>query len=777
MDYENGNDAVRATLADVVFSLSGVDDVLGTKAGHGLVTGACITVSGCTQAYANSVWKITLVNADTFTLDGASWTSFNGADVTGNAVPFGGMNWADAWKTVTSGATAARIAPGDIIRIAKSPAPTSLGTTGEWTNLSKTVTLGAAQTLNIDLCEEAWTASADVTATTSTTRKQGANSASLAIASAFTTGKVAYKAITSINLSAYQKISFWFRNSVAIAGGNVFRVCLCSDATGDTVVDTFWIPAIPSTNRFLPLTLTKDGGGNLGATIQSIAIYADSDPGTPTILIDDIIACTTNGLNLQSLISKNSAEQGGTEGWYGIQSIDGVTVLLDNETETLANAGRGYGGTTETVTTYKRETIKTNLVSSASLAVQEIQDNGTSGNNIQFQGGWNTSSGLQDGETFFDGLNGYGYGLYQSYKSWITLNYLNFSRYNHGIYYFSSSNNSIITLSSANNNTSYGVYYYSNCNNNSITTLSNANNNGYYGVYYNDSHNNSITTLSNINNNGYGINYTNSNNNSITTLSNANNNTNNGVYYSSSHNNSITTLSNANNNGYGVYYSGCYNSLISILSNANNNTNYGVYYYNSYNSNIRTLSTSGNGTAGVFNNVGRNYLFNALIAEATEVTGFTDFINARIFSGKHDQTLNNHKIFTDGGTIRSEATIRHTDSGIAWRLDPTSTNRSSSYPLDLSIAKVAVGANALVTIKAWFRRSNTGITGKLVCKGRQIAGVDDDVTASITAAADTWEQVQFSFQPSESGVVEIEAHAYGGTSYTVFVDDLTISQA
>ena len=753
MDYENGNDAVRATLADVVFSLSGVDDVLGTKAGHGLVTGACITVSGCTQAYANSVWKITLVNADTFTLDGASWTSFNGADVTGNAVPFGGMNWADAWKTVTSGATAARIAPGDIIRIAKSPAPTSLGTTGEWTNLSKTVTLGAAQTLNIDLCEEAWTASANVTATTSTTRKQGANSASLAIAAAFTTGKVAYKAITSINLSAYQKISFWFRNNVAIAAGNILKVCLCSDAAGDTIVDTFWIPAIPSTNRFLPLTLTKDGGGNLGAAIQSIAIYADSDPGTPTILIDDIIACTTNGLNLQSLISKNSAEQGGTEGWYGIQSIDGVTVLLDNETETLANAGRGYGGTTETVTTYKRETIKTNLVSSASLAVQEIQDNGTSGNNIQFQGGYNTATNAQEGETFFDGLNGYGYGLYQSSKSWITLNYLNFSRYNHGVYYFSSSNNSIITLSNVSNNTNYGVHYYNNSNNNSITTLSNANNNNH-GVYYSSSsHNNSIITLSNANNN------------------------NNGIFYSQSHNNFITTLSNANNNGYGVYYSGCYNSLISNLSNANNNSYYGVYYDNSYNSNIRTLSTSGNGTAGVFNNVGRNYLFNALIAEATEVTGFTDFINARIFSGKHDQTLNNHKIFTDGGTIRSEATIRHTDSGIAWRLDPTSTNRSSSYPLDLSIAKVAVGANALVTIKAWFRRSNTGITGKLVCKGRQIAGVDDDVTASITAAADTWQQVQISMTPAENGVIEIEAHAFGGTSWSLIIDDLEITQA
>jgi len=38
-----------------------------------------------------------------------------------------GSTWALAWKTITLGATLARIAPGDTIRIAKSPAPASLG--------------------------------------------------------------------------------------------------------------------------------------------------------------------------------------------------------------------------------------------------------------------------------------------------------------------------------------------------------------------------------------------------------------------------------------------------------------------------------------------------------------------------------------------------------------------------------------------------------------------------------------------------------------------------
>ena len=437
--------------------------------------------------------KLIVFLEDLFTLRGLRSSAFARTLhwATGNSIfyidPVGGSDagtgadWANAWKTITNGATAARIAPGDVIRIAKSPAPTSLGTTGAWTNLSKTITLGAVQTQTIELCETAFTASASVTATVSATMKQGSYATSLAISDSFTTGKVAYKSFAALNLSDYQKISFWFRNSTAVAAGNVLKVCLCSDTSGDTIVDTFYIPAVPSAARYLPLTITREGGGNLGASIQSIAVYADIDPGTLTLLLDDFIACTTDGLNLQSLISKNSAEQGGTEGWYGIQSINGTTVLLDTDTNTLATAGKGYSGTTETVTTYKRETIKTALASVTSMQVQVVQDSGTLGNNIQFQGGYNTANSNQDGETFFDGSNGNGCGIYLAAKSYITFNYLDVCRYN------------------------YGIYYYNNSSNNTITTLSNANNNYYYGICYNNSSSNTIRTLSTSGNGTAGI--------------------------------------------------------------------------------------------------------------------------------------------------------------------------------------------------------------------------------------------------------------------------------
>ncbi len=664
----------------------------------------------------------------------------NGNDAAdGSTFALGGLPAVGPWKTITTGATAARIAPGDIIRIAKSSAPTSLGTTGIWTNLSKTVTLGAAQTLNIDLCEVAWTANplGDTTVAltgVATDAKEGSYCMKLTLDAAPQTSIMqAYYATGALNLSSYQKISFWIKNSAAIIANN-WKVCLCSDALGAVVVDTFYITAIPSTTRWLPLTLTKDGGGNLGNAIASIAIYTDTVAPTASsnILVDDFIVCTTNGLNLQSLISKNSVEQGGTEGWYGIQSINGTTVLLDNDTNTKANAGRGYSGTTETVTTYKRETIKTTMASSSTYAVQDIKDNGSLAvGNIQFQGGYDTSTSLQTGETFFDGLNGYGHGIYFDSRSYTTLNYLNVCRYNYGITYDSgSTNNTITTINNTNNNTTSGVYYIYSSNNNIITTISNANNNNDYGIYSkNISSNNKIVTVSNVN----------------------------------------------NNNSNGICYLNSYNNTIITVNNANNNLNYGVDFYSSSDNIIKSISTSGNGIAGIGCGV-INYIMNALIAETTEVGEPVVFSNFRIFSQNHDQTANNHWIFTDGGTINSQATTRHTASGIAWKLSPTSTNRASNYPLDLSIAKIAVTANNLVTVKAWFRRDNTEITGQLVCKGGQLAGIPSDVITSMTAAADTWEEITITFTPTELGVVEILAYAYGGTTYSVYIDDMTITQ-
>jgi hypothetical protein len=169
-------------------------------------------------------------------------------------------------------------------------------------------------------------------------------------------------------------------------------------------------------------------------------------------------------------------------------------------------------------------------------------------------------------------------------------------------------------------------------------------------------------------------------------------------------------------------------------------------------------------------------LDNCLINDAAEVSTALGTNNC-LFSHNHDQIIGDHKIYAEGGLISSATDQTKTASGVSWKLQPLSTARESRKPLTLSLAKVACAANSLVTIKAWMRRDNTGLTMRLVCKGGQIAGVTSDVVSAMTAAADTWEEETITFTPTEVGVVEITAEAWGGTTYSGWVDDMTISQA
>lgn len=759
-----------------------------------------------------------------------------------------GSDWANAWKTITLGATAARIAPGDIIRIAKSPAPVSLGINGKWTNNTNTgggfptalnitgtadngsglirVTMADTSTLtnndvvqivatggtveangawkitvidstHIDLQNSvyinAWTSGGTVQqinskaivldspltknitdfetlftnavggdctsakVAVSTDAKEGGNCQRFTLDATPQTNRLeAYLAIPSTDYSSYQKITFWIKNSAAITDANRWAITLCSDNAGVTVVDTFPIPTIPSVGRWIPLTIARNGGGNLGNAIQSIAIRTGSSApaNSSNILLDNLLACTTSGLNLQSLISKSSLEQGGDDyGWYGIQSISpyGTIVLVDNGTATKSNAGRGYIESSETVTTYIRETIKLTMATNASDAMQVINDSGTSGNNIQFQGGYDTGTGLQTGETIVDGLNGSGHCFYLGTKTYITINHMSSVRCNYGIsLYTNSVNNLIDQILTQSNHTGSGFSIEAGSTNLIINNIYNANNTDGYGINMSAaSYNIRIGEIGNINNNiaaGIAI---------------------------GSYSHYIGTIKSACNNAIpGVYITGGNTCTIKNIIKANYNATYGISFNQiSFDNKIYNISTTGNLTAGVQNTHGVNYIFNSNISEAIKVAGHTSFVNSKLFSSDI--------ISTDGGNIVSEASTLTNGSGQQWKMTTeTNTNRQLTYPLTLSLAKIAVTANNQVSVSAWFKKGHaTDIGARLVCKGGQIAGVDDDVY--VTKADDTSEEeLTITFTPTEAGVVEIEAWAYYITGHsTVIVDALTVTQA
>jgi len=168
------------------------------------------------------------------------------------------------------------------------------------------------------------------------------------------------------------------------------------------------------------------------------------------------------------------------------------------------------------------------------------------------------------------------------------------------------------------------------------------------------------------------------------------------------------------------------------------------------------------------------------MAEATGVSGYISFANSRIFSHKHGQTAY-HRIFTDGGQIDSIDTDRVGGTGIMWKLAITSTNRASDYPLDLKIAKIAVVANKLVTVKAFMKLTSTiDILGALVCRGGQLTGVESDVKTNTGVVDTDWHELTITFTPTQAGVVEIEAWAWWVASTadeSVYVEDMTITQA
>jgi hypothetical protein len=564
----------------------------------------------------------------------------------------------------------------------------------------------------------------------------------IAIQTAFTTGLAAYWATGTIDLSGYQQVSFWIQQTAGTVGAaGAIDLRLCSDTAGVTAVNTINIPALSATGRWMPVTV--DLGTNLGSSIQSIAFYVNTDNGTQTFLLSNIIACkassAADSLTLSSLIGKNTTG----ETFWGIQSINGTRVMLDADTNSTSvdTAVRGYYGTSETVTTWKRETIKLGPAALSSTALQTVQDSGTEGNSIAFSGGWNrTDMSTQTLETWVDGVNGLGIAFSNSSRSFVDF-----------------ANVAGVRLRSLFDQAAgpylHDVVAY---NNNSGRIAFNPSSGSGYGkiiIGHMAATVSSSTTL-----------YESSSGISIIEIKHA-------------------VVSNVSTDGGSTpaTLSCPKTALIGASSQsliANNNVR-GIQIFSS--ARISNITTRDNASGGVeFRTVDVDaYLLNCILDETTEVAFGSEAKYVKsVYSHNHDNVVGNHKIFAHGGTISSATDQRQTPSGISWKFQPTnSTLINSRFPLTLSLAKVACAANSLVTIKAWMRRTNTGLTMRLVCKGGQIAGVTSDVVSAMTAAADTWEELTITFTPTELGVVEILAETFGGTTFSGWVDDMTISQA
>jgi len=723
---------------------------------------------------------------------------------------------------------------------------------------SKAIVLTTAVTQDICDCDSSWTAGVQTTSANvdTTVWKEGRGSVKIITAATCNANQIIaqYGLPVALDLNAgnYQQLSFWIRNETTALVAGDLQIRLYGDTACTVLRDVFSVQAISSTAGWAPFTVDlaanigsgSPAGGGTAGTIQGIAVYTTVQFNAKTVYVDNFIACKAsslpNGLTLQSMVSKNTLEIStvsdanyGNEGWICLQSItgqgsvnNGRILLIDQEPNAYGNAGRGYSGVTESTTIYKRETIKTLM---ATLVDDLVQSNSLYTYISLIKGGYDVTTNVVSGVTFYDGLNGFGKGM--SFGGYGQCNVSHFSLVRYGTgYYMDSLNSNLIFTADVNHNR--GVAINMNGLGPTIGTVINANNNST-----------AISTAVSPNlNQVYPF-----------VVVNANSSTTSSVYNLMYLKNA--TMKNLNNNGfYGLYLIYFTENSIKSISNVNYNLVAGIASsaIDLYNTNF-----IGN-TVAITSCTG--YLKNCYV-DGTEFAGAVDYKNSRIYSTNHDNTLNNHYVYTDNGVIASDGSFKRTGSTISWKLSPTNLKRDVNYPLDYSIAKVACEANKIVVIKAWMTRSSaTDIGGKLYCEGGQIAGVGTvlvPVTSSLTCFATStgipstvranptvftqvghglydgdevvfsgiiqagwtalngstyvitkltssifsiavdstgyaadydgtdpgiyspWQNLMISFVPTESGVVKIQAHAWwvaGTADENIWVDSITITE-
>jgi hypothetical protein len=759
-----------------------------------------------------------------------------------------GTSFATRWKTITLGATAARIAPGDEIRIMASPDPTSIGNatwtgggrpaavsiqsstnatpiriqtfenhglavndyvvvsahsvntnargvwkvsatpsaqsfeivqidgtnttgngvggaTGNITKANNLVVKTASPLVqNIALCggfgqKPAWVASADALTTQSTTNwKEGNGATNITALGTFTTGKVAYYTLpATLDLSACQQVSFWLLQSFGTLGAaSQAYVALCTDTIGNTVAHQCNIPSLGALSVWVPITVNL--GTNLNAAIRSVAFYVVTDLGRQDFTLDNITASkaasSADSVTLNSLISKSDGT--GDEAWYAIQSINNDVIMLANANSSTSQATgvRGYNGVTETVTTYKRETTKTAVAAAAGTVVAAGLDNGTSANPIIYSGGWNrTDMSTQTGQTWYDGSNGLGIGFQISGRVFNQIDRLNFCRYTSGIQFAATTADIAIGSAYATACASAG-----------------------FDVGASTSRINCTALWANNNNNGIlldGIGST------IADVKLASNNSSLGLEFDGNSHAVGSVI--GGNSGTGtttgaIRFSVSFNCSVGTATLTNNTTSPAISVSdNAFGNSINGGSSFGH-VQGVSLFSGQLYLNNFTINEATEIS--SNNVSGFVYANRLDDTDNNSWVFQLGiGTVNQQTAVVDGPATASWRMRPTSTTAAANSPLLLKLGTVVCAASSAVTVTARMQRSNTGLAMRLVCPGGQISGVSNSVFTDMTAAANTWETVTIAFTPTKAGAVDIYAHAFGGTTFSGYVCNLTVSQA
>lgn len=644
-----------------------------------------------------------------------------------------GSSYALRKKTLSSAMAA--LVGGDEVRVMASPDPVSMGINATFTDNTTSIVLASAVTAEIDPCETAWTAAANVTtATDATWRAAGTVSSRFQPATAFTTGLMGYNAFAAKDLSAYQQISLLVYTNTTLAAG-ALELKLCSDAAGAVPVNTIALPRLVA-NYWTPVTV--DVGSALGSAIQSVALYATADPGTARIHLDNIVACkapsSPDALTHKSLIGKGTPG----EPWHAVKAIQGTTVHLssgDLNSAGYATFFARYFGVSETVEVFRRESVQ---LSKTTADDSRASTHPSAGTTIAVSGGWNrTDMSTQTGVTW---VRPESPSLAPIYSTGRRNVYSKFGAVGCGA-----------------TTGAVGGFAFNQADYNQLVDCDVAG--CYNGMLFSFCESCKISGSNNV----VGVNHA-----LILTSSCA------GTQWSFELN-----KAHSNNSGTGALLntSGLSDRMDLVLQiDEMRGFNYGFGNSSSGGGHGLTLRVKNTSWSDISSPISLPSVCDVYLHNSTPLGTIATL--ARVWETNPGGVAG--AIFSQltSGTIQTATDQRHTASGVAWKITPfTPGTIQIEEPLILKLAKIPVPAGEPRTIKLWFRRSDaTGIFAKLVVRGGFLAGVPDNVESTMAAAVDTWEERSVTFTPTESGVAEVEVHVWSSSSSgSVWVDDLSVS--
>ena len=478
--------------------------------------------------------------------------------------------------------------------------------------------------------------------------------------------------------------------------------------------------------------------------------------------------------------------------YYPVQSINGTAVYIDAQSTTAATSAPGYQGATGSTTFYMLQPTEVTIGSSSSTYAQTISDNGSSGNQVTFSGGWDsTAMTTQSGFTTIDMMDWTASGFtLTGTTGYITVDHCNFVRCANPLGLVSTakgytvSNGSFAGTGSFSAFPSHGVTItgcnFLNCS--GTTAMINIPQSANYntdGIAY---------SISNCNLWGCNVD---------------------GIDLPASISAPGVTISGCNssgNTGYGfniqsICGGGFFNNT------ANNNTNPGFYFQNMNDFIGSNLTAQGNGTAQVqLNNAWVEiYTLNtntsggsslpqinfpsgttgqAIVYSWTQYTGSSpaakltslgdpatgETAGNMVYSHREGATAADNSIYSDYGMVTTTGITGEIGSGIAWQLSPNA-NAFASSPLRLNVGKIACLANTPITITYYAKMSTaSGVSSQFRIFGGRYPGVGSpgsDITVAVSGTS--WTQYSLTVTPTETCVMDVFFEVWGSSTATGIV--------